>query len=89
VYLARDVSGALDLAESLPDLGHCFAIGGAAIYRAVLALPDCQRAYLTRVEGSFGCDVFLPPLGPEWRCLERGPRQEEGGIGYHVEIWER
>ena len=37
-----------------------FAVGGAECYRTLL--PYTRRAYITRLPGAYGADVFLPPL---------------------------
>ena len=37
-----------------------FAVGGAECYRTLL--PYTRRAYITRLSGTYGADVFLPPL---------------------------
>lgn len=57
-----------DLAELWTLLGRLvyeaerpiFAIGGEECYR--LLLPYVQRAYVTRLAGTYDADVFLPPL---------------------------
>lgn len=50
-----------------------FAIGGAACYR--LLLPYVHRAYVTRLTGDYGADVFLPPL--DGFALAEGRRGED------------
>ncbi len=42
---------------------ECFVIGGGMLYRE--ALPRADRLYISQIEGSFGCDVFFPPLDTE------------------------
>ena len=50
-----------------------FVIGGAACYR--LLLPYVRRAYVTRLTGDYGADVFLPPL--DGFALAGGRRGED------------
>ena len=47
---------------SFPDAAGLFVIGGAQIYTLAFAHPRCRFVYLTRVHGTFDCDVFLPAL---------------------------
>ena len=58
-----------------------FTIGGAACYR--LLLPYVRRAHVTRLTGTYGADVFLPPL--EGFALTNSRRGENGMF----EIYER
>ena len=58
-----------------------FVIGGAACYR--LLLPYVHRAYVTRLPGCYGADVFLPPLDGFARCERRA------GENCIFEIYER
>jgi len=68
---------------------RCFVIGGAEIYRLALGNPRCTTVHLTEVEGTFDCDTFLPDLPEGFSCVERGARQEDGGIGYRFSRWAR
>ena len=58
-----------------------FAVGGAACYR--LLLPYVQRAYVTRLAGTYEADVFLPPLTDFMRT------ERHSGKDYIFEIYER
>ena len=58
-----------------------FTIGGAACYR--LLLPYVRRAHVTRLTGTYGADVFLPPL--EGFALTNS----RGGENCRFEIYER
>lgn len=66
---------------------RCFVIGGAEIYRLALAHPRVATVHLTEVEGSFGCDTFLPTFPASFSCIERGERQEDEGLGYRFTRW--
>ena len=58
-----------------------FAVGGAECYRTLL--PYTRRAYITRLPGTYGADVFLPPL--EGFALTNS----RGGETCMFEIYER
>lgn len=61
--------------------GECFVIGGAEIYAAALAHPDCARILLTRVAGAHDCDTFFPGFSG-LRLVRGGPAMQEGGLRY-------
>ncbi|PTB81110.1 hypothetical protein M440DRAFT_1008088 [Trichoderma longibrachiatum ATCC 18648] len=80
-----------------------FVMGGAQIYEAALRHPAAKRVLLTRIDAEFDCDVFFPldlrAEGGEaeakgWRRrsreeLQRWTGEEEAGIKYEFEMWER
>jgi dihydrofolate reductase len=69
VWLADSLAGALRrlaAGETEPALEHIFVIGGGTVYLEALQHPSCSRVFLTRVEGTFDCDTFLPDLEPLW-----------------------
>lgn len=66
-----------------------FCLGGSEIYRQVIAMPRCTRIFLTRVEGTHGCDAFFPEIPPDYHLVETSERHEENGTGYRFERWER
>lgn len=41
-------------------LARTFIIGGAQLYAAALALPNCERVLWTRVEREYECDTWFP-----------------------------
>lgn len=61
VPACADLAMALSLPEviSAPDV---FVIGGGAIFAEAITHPLCQRLILTRIDGSFDCDVFFPAI---------------------------
>lgn len=68
-----------------------FVIGGAEVYR--LALPICQKMYLTRVGADVEGDTFFPEYSPgEWfeGPEEKHPADEENEFDYSfVELTRR
>lgn len=61
-----------DLKQALlavADSPQVFIIGGATLYRAMLAEADCL--YLTLIERDFPGDTFFPELGDGWREVAR------------------
>jgi dihydrofolate reductase/thymidylate synthase len=76
-------------ARAAPLAERVFVLGGGEIYREALSMPECRRAYVTRVEGRHPADAFFPALGAEWRLVDESARQEENGTGYVFQVWER
>lgn len=72
--IARDVDEALDLARNTDD--PVAVIGGAAIFDVFMPLAD--RIELTEIHREFDGDVFMPPLGPEWKETAREDFKAEG-----------
>ncbi len=82
----------LDAALTIPDAETIFVVGGAGLLIDALARPDLRYIYLTRVDGSFECDVTMPDLDAagfkkvEW---EGELRAEEYEIRYRIERLQR
>lgn len=61
--------------------------GGGMIFTA--ALPYAAKLYISKVEGDFGCDVFLPIFEKQFHRIDHNHSQVENGITFTYEIWER
>lgn len=86
-------------------VGRVFVIGGAEVYRAALEHPMAQNVLLTRIDGDFPVDTFFPvelsKEGSGWVNMGREAlasfvgeempegRQEEGGIEFEYELWQK
>ena len=53
---------AIEWARSQKDIECVFVVGGGMLYGEVLKREDLNAAWITEIEGSFGCDTFFPPL---------------------------
>ena len=75
--------------EQVKDQARVFVIGGGTIYRQML--PNCDRAYITRVHTTIECDTYFPNLDedPQWKLSEILMQGEENGIGYEMCLYER
>jgi dihydrofolate reductase/thymidylate synthase len=89
VLRAASIAEALDAIAGCDDVEEVFVIGGGQIYALGIAMPECWRIYLTRVEGRFDVDAFFPPIGEAFELVESSERHEENGIGYVFETWDR
>ncbi len=86
------VASSLDRALALAGAAGArrrFVIGGAQLYAQALAHPACRRVYLTRVQGRFGCDTFLAPLGEGFHLVSDDPGGQEGAVTYRFLVYER
>ncbi len=88
VGLAGSLDDALAQATAL-EAATTFVIGGATIYAQALERADCRRVYLTRVQGAFGCDAFLPPLPADFELESASEMKEDGQIRYDFAVFER
>lgn len=66
-----------------------FVIGGDSVYQQLL--PLCQKAYITKIYDKFPADTYFPNLdeNPEWMLTEKGEVQEEKGVRFSFDIYER
>ena len=84
--------GSVEELEALlgADETSTFVIGGGSIYKQLL--PYCDKAYITRIYRTFPADTHFPNLDAmpeEWALAEKGERQEENGIAFSFDIYER
>ncbi len=70
------------------DPDQVFVIGGAQVYRALL--PQVNTCYVTRVDGTFEADAYLPDLEKEgFHLAWESGEEEENGIRYRFTRYER
>ena len=89
VGCAGSLDEALTLASLAPDIDRIFVIGGGEIYRQAFAHPRCRNVYLTRLDGTYDCDAFIPPLGARFACVETVLTANDSGVDYTVGRWRR
>ena len=61
----------------------------AVIYEQLL--PQCKKAYITKIYDKFPADTYFPNLDekPEWTLPEKGEVQEENGVKFSFDIYEQ
>ncbi len=64
-------------------------IGGASVYAALL--PQCDTAYVTKIDASFPADRWFPDLDedPAWRMEAASPDMEYAGLHYRYVVYKR
>ena len=75
--------------EMTKDNEKVMVIGGGSIYRQML--PECSRAYITKVHVTPPSDTYFPNLDEddEWVLSEVLMAGEENGIGYEMCLYVR
>ena len=68
---------------------RAMVIGGGSVYRQML--PYCDRAYITKVHTTVGCDTWFPNLDEmeDWYIAETLMTGEENGIAYEMLLYRR
>ena len=79
---------ALEDLDDTAGVGGLFVIGGAQIYAAALAHPDCARLYVTEIDAEFPCDAFFPET-PDFIPRTSSAWKEENGLRYRIRRYER
>ena len=80
--IAGSLQAALELAADTED-GKLWVIGGGSVYTALL--PQCHRAYVTRVYAAVGdADTFFPNLdkSPDWKLVSESEPVTENGLTF-------
>lgn len=63
------------------DGEQVFICGGEAVYR--LFLQDCDKVYVTKIDGAFDADTFFPNMDElDYEIDWQSEPQEDGGITY-------
>jgi dihydrofolate reductase len=86
---AGSIAEAVDHAARDASVERIFLLGGGEIYKQAVAMRECRRIYLTRVEGTFDCDAFFPEVPSDFQLIEKSERHEDNGIGYRFLTYER
>ena len=65
-----------------------FVCGGGMIYKSLL--PYCKKAYITKIDYSFGGDTFFPDIDSmeNWRLTEESEEKSSGGYNFRFTVYE-
>jgi len=89
VLRAGSVEEALRMAEGNGET-EAFIIGGGEIYK--MAMPFCDKLYITLVHAEVEGDTFFPEIDrQEWQLLseETHPADEKNDYDYTFQVYER
>ncbi len=86
IHVCRSADDLFRTIRATPP-GEVFLLGGESVYRQFL--PYCDLAYVTRVEGSFGADTFIPDLDAEegWQLVDPGEPMSDGLLDYRWVVY--
>jgi dihydrofolate reductase/thymidylate synthase len=79
---------ALEDLDDMAGVEGVHVIGGAQIYAAALAHPDCTRLYVTEIDAEFPCDTFVPAT-PDFVPKASSEWREENGVRYRFRRYEK
>ena len=82
VEVVSDPEDCRALISQLPQ-EKVWVIGGGSVYTALL--PQCHRAYVTRVDAAVGdADTFFPNLdkSPDWKLVSESEPITENGLTF-------
>lgn len=91
VPVCPDLATALSLpaVTAAPDV---FVIGGGAVFAEAITHVLCKRLILTRIEGTFDCDVFFPAIPEKFACVATSAWRTEAAKStvyrFRFELWE-
>lgn len=88
VLTAASMDNALGLADRA-NVHNVFLVGGATLYNEAISRPDCDALLVTRVRGTFDCDVSLAPFGGNWTAGSASQLIEENGVQYDMLTYRR
>jgi len=82
------VAHSIDAALTLDGVETIFVVGGAILIREVIERRDLRYVYLTRIEQSFDCDVWMPNLDERGfvpDAWDGARKAEEYDVRYRIE----
>lgn len=85
VFIFDDLSQALSHVSTMDKINRVFIIGGANLYSQAIGHPSCAGLFITRIRGSFHCDVFFPPIPSRFRLKQSSPVLQENAVSCHFE----
>lgn len=67
-----------------------YCIGGGNIYAQAVAMAECQRLILTRIDATYGCDTFFPAdYGDRFELAETLGTGADGEVTWEIQLWRR
>ncbi len=86
VLFVSSFEEAFEALEKRGDIDQLFVIGGANIYAQAITRPECEKIYLTKVEGEFECDSFFPAIPKGFTLKEESAKLKESNLEYAFQI---
>lgn len=88
VVLCHDITELSGILKEYSDR-DVYVIGGGSVYEQLL--PFCKRAYVTKIYNVYPADTTFPNLDEHqgWKLVENGEIQEEDGIKFSFDVYEK
>ena len=86
--VCTSLNEAIDLARSNPLMESIFVVGGGMLYAEVLKREDLNAAWITEIDGAYGCDTFFPSLPPSFVEASSGETLTENNISFRFVRYE-
>ena len=71
------------------NIGEVFNIGGGKLYAETINHPNCNKIYITKIERTFNCDTFYPPIPSKFKKVEESKIFEENNIKFKFVVYKR
>jgi len=90
VLVASSVANAVEKLTPREDVEEIFVIGGQAAYEEAVAMPTCERIYLTRVGKDLECDAFFPAFDQStYIPVHVSKTSSKDGLPYDFVLYQR
>jgi dihydrofolate reductase len=85
VLKAESLDEALQIAK-----GDTFVIGGANVYAQAIKHLDCNKIYLTHIQGTHNSDAFFPEIDETiWEPISKSENLSENGHQFQFVVYEK
>lgn len=84
-----NLDSALNAVERIPDLETIFIIGGEMLYNEAINHPNCDKIYVTKIDGDYNCDKFFPIIDlKKFQLVEESlNKKSNNSINYKYQIY--
>lgn len=86
-YICHSYTDAINLCNSLHNIGKIFIIGGRKLYSESIEKRDVKYIHKTVVHGDFKCDTKFPEVPSEYKLVIKSDNIVEGNYTFHTELW--
>ncbi len=87
--VVSSLDAALFLADTDETIATIFVIGGTQVYAEAMTHPATDGVYLTRVNSTFDCDTFLPPMPEVFSEVTSLGTGQDGDVTFEYLLYKR
>lgn len=85
----HSLNESLIYARGFDSAEKVFVIGGAQVFKEIMARPDLDGVYLTRIHKTYDCDTFFPEISEKFGEPVKLGGTEEDDISYEYLFYEK